>query len=576
MEFIEQLKSSLDIVSVVRAYVPSLRKAGVAWKGLCPFHQEKTPSFNVNPKLNIFKCFGCGKGGNAIDFVMEMDGLPFWEACTRLAEQNGIPLPKRSDGVDPNSKKRASLYEMNELAQRIFRQQLAGGAGGDARAYLQKRGLRPETVELFGLGLSDRSGQSVTRRLEQESMPADLLEISGLVLKRNEGQGYFDRFRGRLMFPIHNDAGKLIAFAGRAMVDGDEPKYLNSPETEVYRKSHVLYNLHRAKDAIRKQDVAILVEGYMDVIGVTQGGVPEVVASCGTALTDQQVKLLKRFSDQIVVNFDPDTAGTNATERSIGLLLKEGMRVKVLELEEELDPDEYIQQHGPDAYRERLQAAPNYFTWLADQAKRKFDTTTTEGRMQGFRFLLPSIRQIPSSLERLALAGDLASYLGVDAAAVREQLQRAVDQDGSRQVVRAAVPHSERLLVNSLLTHPEARDAALERLRGSTVLDGLTARNVLRTMLALHETNPAFRFDELQARLEEADQDLLLTLVFADEIREETLTVEQAIACVQRLEVSGRDAVRAQMRTRVKEAERSGDVAGAIRLMEELGRLERG
>lgn len=316
-DFIAQVKSTVDIVSVVRGYVPSLRKAGLAWKGLCPFHQEKTPSFNVNPKLNIFKCFGCGKGGNAIDFVMEMDGVPFWEAITRLAEEHGIPLPKKREQSDADTKRRASLYEMNEIAQRIFRQQLMGSNGSEARAYLQRRGLKPETVEEFGLGLSDRGGQAVARALEQAGVTPELLEHSGLVLKRNDGPGFFDRFRGRLMFPIHNDAGKLVGFAGRALADGVEPKYLNSPETELYKKSHLLYNVHRAKDAIRRSDHSILVEGYMDVIGVSAGGVPEVVASCGTALVDSQVRLLKRFADQIVVNFDPDTAGANATSRSI-------------------------------------------------------------------------------------------------------------------------------------------------------------------------------------------------------------------------------------------------------------------
>ncbi len=263
----------------------------------------------------------------------------------------------------------------------------------------------------------------MARQFEARFTP-EQREQSGLVMKRQESSGFFDRFRGRLMFPIHNESGKVIGFGGRALRSGDEPKYLNSPETPLYRKSYVLYNLHRAKDAIRKSDYAVLVEGYMDVIGVYSAGVRNVVASCGTALTNTQVRALKRHSGRIVVNFDPDAAGANAAERSIQMLLDEGFQVRVLELEGDLDPDEYVKQHGAETYRARLEKAPSYFHWLADRARKKFDMRTVEGRMQGFKFVAPAIQRIADRLERFAVANDVANYLGVDEKLVRDHFSQ--------------------------------------------------------------------------------------------------------------------------------------------------------
>jgi DNA primase len=331
MDFVEQLKSSIDIVKGVGEYV-RLKKSGAGprWVGLCPFHTEKTPSFSVHQSHQFYKCFGCGAGGDVIKFVMEIERISFVEALKLLAERNGIAMPKRAEYADEETKLRATLFEMHEIAARAFRANLQGPAGSAARDYLARRGVAASVVEEFGLGYSDRGGQDLVRRFEREGF-SQQMEASGLVLKRQDAPGYFDRFRGRLMFPIHSESGKIIAFAGRALAAGDEPKYLNSAETAIYRKNQVLYNLHRAREAVRKSGFGILVEGYMDVIGLHAAGVREAVASCGTALTAGQVRTLKRYSENLVVNFDPDAAGSNAAERSIQLLLEEGMRVRVLE-----------------------------------------------------------------------------------------------------------------------------------------------------------------------------------------------------------------------------------------------------
>src|SRR5580658_4927412 len=465
MDFVEQLKSSVDIVKTIQGYGVKLKRTGSTGRylGLCPFHTEKTPSFNVNATMQRYKCFGCGVGGDVLNFVMELERISFFEALKLLAETNGIPMPKR-EYSDPDSKLRGALFEMHEMAASTFHANLKGPNGTEARNYLARRGVTPEQIDEFGLGVADPSGQQLLRRLEGR-FAAETLEVSGLAMKRQDGSGFFDRFRGRLMFPIHNESGKVIGFGGRALRPGDEPKYLNSPETPLYRKSYVLYNLHRAKDAVRKSDYSVLVEGYMDVIGVYSAGVHNVVASCGTSLTNTQVRVLKGHSERIVVNFDADNAGANAAEKSIQLLLDEGFRVRVLELGGDLDPDEYVKASGAEAYRQRLEKAPVYFHWLADRARRKFDMRTVEGRMDAFKFLAPRIQNIADRLERFAVANDVANYLGVDEKLVRDHFSKgSAEQTAAPR--RPQIPATERLLLNALLASEDARAQVIPELSG--------------------------------------------------------------------------------------------------------------
>ncbi|MDE3167524.1 MAG: DNA primase, partial [Acidobacteriota bacterium] len=380
MDFVEQLKSSVDIVGVIGEYVRLRRSGANRYMGLCPFHQEKSPSFTVHAVHQFYKCFSCGAGGDVIRFVQEKEGVSFYEALKSLSERYGIPMPKRSSYADEDAKLRGALFSMHELAEEHFRANLRAPAGEAARAYTEKRGLAPETLDHFGLGYAGPSGKALIRLFEQHHFPVAQMEQSGLVGKRPDGSLY-DRFRNRLMFPIHNESGKIIAFGGRALAPGDEPKYLNSPETPLYKKTNVLYNLHRAKEPMRKADRVILVEGYMDAIGVTAAGFLNVVASCGTALTDRQVQAVKRHTHRIAVNFDPDTAGANASERSIDMLLAEGMQVRIVELDGGLDPDEYVKQNGAETYRKKLDEASTYFHWLADRARARFDMRSSDGRM---------------------------------------------------------------------------------------------------------------------------------------------------------------------------------------------------
>jgi DNA primase len=571
MEFVDQVKSSVDIVTVIGEYV-RLRKSGARYTGLCPFHKEKTPSFSVNPQHQFFKCFGCNEGGDVIAFIEKHENLSFWEALKLLAERNGIPVPKQSGYADDDTRARAALFRMHELAEAEFRKQLAGAAGAEARKYLEGRGVARESIERFSLGYAPRTG-AIARLLQKEGFTAAELEQSGLVAKGDDGS-FYDRFRDRLMFPIHNENGKPIAFGGRALSADQQAKYVNSPETRIYRKSAVLYNLHRAKEAIRKLDRLILVEGYMDVIGVVAAGVNEVIASCGTALTSQQVLALRRHSQNIVVNFDPDSAGANASERSIQLLLAEGMHVRMVSLEDGLDPDEYCRKYGPEAYLHHIENAPGYFYWLAGRARERFDMRTAEGRYAAFQFLLPGIQALGDKLERVAVVNDVAAYLGVESGLVLENFRKmAAERKEMPRPVRESMRHRDRILLSVLLSSSEMREEFFVYLKGLPSLTAGPAGKVYQALIALYDSGDPLTYAGLHARLEPADQELLAGALLSEDPRD-TPSVDEGMACLEALVEEERERERAAIKTRVREAERAGNLAEAMRLYQELDRLQ--
>jgi len=424
--FAERVKQQADIVRVVGEYV-RLKKSGQNFTGLCPFHSEKTPSFAVHPVKQIYHCFGCGVGGDVFSFVREMEKCEFPEAVRVVAEKCGIAIPRpreRSPEERRENQQRAALVEMHREAAAFFMKQLEGTLEGKAaRAYLEDRGLDAEAIARFGLGFAPSGGEVLYRHLKQK-YPDKLIEVSGLVSRDQSGSGrFYDRFRRRMMFPIANEAGKIVAFGGRALGD-DMPKYLNSPETPIYSKSNILYHLDRAKEGMRRQDLAILVEGYMDAIGVARAGISNVVASCGTSLAESQVKLLARFTRRVVVNYDPDAAGQAATERSIVLLLEQGFDVCVLALPGKADPDKFIREQGAEVYRKLLESAPEYVDYLIGRA-RQMDLSTGEGKLRAVNFLMPYVQRIPNRLLRSEWATRIAQQLRVEEPVLRESLRKA-------------------------------------------------------------------------------------------------------------------------------------------------------
>jgi DNA primase len=568
MDFVEQLKSSVRIETVVGEYVRLRRSGPSRYMGLCPFHNEKKPSFTVHVVHQFYKCFSCGVTGDVIKFVQEKEGLSFFEALKTLAERYGVPMPKRSQYADDESRLRAAILEMHEIAQHAFCANLNGPAGEAALQYLAGRGVARETMAQFGLGYSDRGGRALLRLFEQRGFPAAQMEQSGLAGRRADGS-FYDRFRNRLMFPIHNEAGKIIAFGGRALAAEDEPKYLNSPETPIYKKSSVLYNLHRAKEAIRKEDRVILVEGYMDAIGVTAAGVGAVVASCGTSLTTAQVQALKRHSQRILVNFDPDAPGANAAERSINLLLEEGMHARIVELDGDLDPDEYCKQRGAAAYQQRLESAKGYFYWLADRARKRHDIHTGEGLVAVLQFLLPAVQRISDPLERSAVAGDLASYIGVPPGMVLDSFRRSAADRQEKSIERPKITlrPDERMLLNAALSDAETRAGIVAGLRSLDAVSRFASRRIFQAIFALQESGERVAFDNVHARLEEADQNLLAEAVLG---QGEDISREDVAAALESVRHSEGQQQREQLKARIKEAERAGKWEEALRLTAEL------
>jgi len=581
MNFAEHLKNQLNIVDVIGHYVRLKRQgAGQRYVGLCPFHSEKTPSFGVHSALGYYKCFGCQEGGDVFKFVQQIESLTFPEALKVLAERYGIPMPERERPHDPEAQRRAALEEMYEIATETFQNNLRSGSGTEARRYLESRGVSSASMDEFRLGLSEASGQQLVQRL-QKFGPV-LLEESGLVSKRQEG-GFYDRFRARLMFPIHNEGGKVIAFGGRALRPGDEPKYLNSPDTKLYKKSSVLYNLHRAKIDARKHNRMILVEGYMDVIGVYSAGIHEVVASSGTALGIDQVRAIKRQislqqagTGQIVLNFDPDPAGARSTEKYISSLLAEGLRVKVMEIPGGLDPDEYIQQNGAEGYRNGLANATSYFQWLADRARTKFDVRTAEGRVDAFKFIAPVIEQVHDRIERSAIANEIAEYLKVDRSVISETFRRQGVRQTNPQRARDKnldIPPNEKILVSCLLVSADARAVIEQYLSGSPLLPLLELRQIFEAAFALSAEGASFSLEALTGRVDGRLERILIDVTFSDCTVQEESAAEQAISCLKALESKSVTAAQQQLKIRIRDLEREGNFAEALRLADELNRV---
>jgi DNA primase len=516
----ERVKQQADIVRVVGEYV-RLKKTGKDFSGLCPFHQEKTPSFTVSPIKQIFYCFGCGKGGDIFNFVMEMERCEFPDALRLVAEKCGISIPKpkpSSPAERTQSSVRSTLVEMHRESQMFFVKQLQGTAEGKlARAYLEDRGLDKQTIDQFGIGYAPSGGDALLRHLKGK-YAEKLLAESGLV-SRGEGSRLFDRFRRRITFPIANESGKIVAFGCRALGD-DQPKYLNSPETPVYSKSNVLYHLDRAKEALRRSDFAVLVEGYMDAIAVARAGISNVVASCGTSLAEPQIKLLGRFTKRVIVNYDPDTAGQAATERSISILLEQDFEVRVLALPGKADPDKFIREQGADAYRKLLKESPPYVDYLIARA-RQMDMTTAEGKLRAVNFLLPYVQKIPNRILRSEWATRIAQQLRLDEPVLRAALSKAAAERRSEvktkpELVGRAAKPVERRLIRMLADGEGFRQELAQELQQGQLYHGLETEKIFGALIVASLSGQAVQATEVAAALEERDRRLLYEILFEE------------------------------------------------------------
>ncbi len=535
------MKQQADIVRVVGEYF-QLKKAGQNFRGLCPFHSEKTPSFNVHPVRQIFHCFGCGKGGDVFDFVMEMERCEFPEALRIVAEKCGIALPRpkeRSPEERKEKQQRTVLVEMHREAQTFFVKQLEGTLEGKAaRAYLEDRGLDKDAIARFGIGYAPSGGDTLLRQLKPK-YNENLLVESGLV-SRDQGGRLFDRFRRRITFPISNESGKIVAFGARALGD-DMPKYLNSPETPIYSKSNVLYHMDRAKEGIRRDDFVILVEGYMDAIAVARAGISNVVASCGTSLAETQIKLLGRFTKRVVVNYDPDAAGQSATERSLALLLEQDFEVRVLALppvgDKKADPDLFIREKGVEEYTTLLKKAPPYVAYLIERAK-KLGVETAESKVKAVNFLLPYVQKIPNPMLRKEWAAEIAARLRLEDPMLRAAFGKAAKERRSElklqpELVGRVAKPVERRLIQMLAEAEGFRQELAQQLQNARLYHGLETEKIFAALVVASLSGQPLQATELAAVLEERDRRLLFEILF-EEASEPTW--EEAMSCVEALQ----------------------------------------
>ncbi len=446
-EIIREIVERADIVTTVTAYIP-LKRAGRNYKALCPFHNEKTPSFVVNPDKQIFHCFGCGEGGNAITFVMKQEHLDFPEAVRRMAERAGITIPER-ETVNPQVKDRKqAISHAHELAAQFFHHHLMASrddAATQARDYLKQRAVSLEIVEKFKLGFAPDQWDSLLNFLRKKDINAGLMEKAGLIIAREKQDGHYDRFRNRIMFPIFDVKGQCVAFGGRAIKKDDAAKYINSPETEIYVKGQHLYGLPIAKQAVAQEDAVVVVEGYMDFIMPYQAGVSNVVASLGTALTVEQIRLLRRYTRNIIMLYDTDKAGESATLRSLDLLIEEGMNVKVATLTQGDDPDSFVRKFGAAALRERIEKAQSLFDYKLAALKQHFDSRTVEGRAQISGEMLTTINKFENAIIKSEYMKQLAQALAISQEALIAQLQKMLSNSRreSKELPRSRVISKE-------------------------------------------------------------------------------------------------------------------------------------
>ena len=596
-DFAYTVKQQADIVRVIGDYV-KLRKAGAQnFIGLCPFHGEKTPSFSVHATRQFFHCFGCSASGDVFSFVQKIENVTFPEAVRAVAQKFGIAVPQASFNSPTEAREaklRTVLLEIHERACIFFQECLKRPEGSRAREYLAGRGLDDATIREFRIGYAPDSGFLLKDRLrgefseevmresglfswkqsEEGRGPSTPSPKSGSVAQDDNGsidilgsdvssgassqrpeaalQAMYSKFRNRVMFPIASEAGRVIAFTGRTLATDEKagPKYLNSPETGIYSKSRVLFNLSQAKEAIRKLDYAVLVEGQMDCISVFAAGFHNVIASSGTAFTELQAKLLGRFSKNVVVNFDPDTAGAKATERTLGLLTEEEFQIKVLTLEDGFDPDLYVRRKGKDAYAEALRNSQRYFDYLIERARTQFPVRNAEGKVKAVNYLLPHIQRVPSRIVRDELSHEIAQKLGIDSAVLRQELKHAATKRSSI-VLKAPAENqatdAEKILIRALASATEmiaseertsSREGADEEfdparqaqfaLHSERLHEGLATESLIEALLnAMPEQS-----NILELEIPDSDRNLLAAVLMKEE---EDLTAERIEGAVRAL-----------------------------------------
>ncbi|MDW7709130.1 MAG: DNA primase [Deferrisomatales bacterium] len=568
-EVLEAVRSRVSIVDAVGRHV-ALKRAGRNWKGLCPFHAEKTPSFVVNEERGTYHCFGCGAGGSVFRFLMEVEGRSFTEVVGSLAAEVGVTLP-RGANEDPGARReraeRDALLDVLSLAQRYYRHQLeAGRAGGPARDYLTRREVGPAVAEAFGLGCAPAGWDHLARYLRGKGVDLSVAATAGLVAPRASGNGFYDRLRDRLVFPIQDGQGRVVSFGGRVLGEG-EPKYLNGPESPVFRKSEVLYGLPQAAEAVRRERRALLVEGYLDVISLHARGVSTALATLGTALTADHIRALRRRADEVVLVYDGDEAGRRAAFRSLDLFLSERYPCRGILLPPGEDPDSFM-RGGGDLASLAASARPLLELYLEESASR-FDLTSVEGRVAAVDDLASRLAVVSDALARDLYVKQAAEALEVDEAHLRTRLRAGSRRPGAAAPTQgdAEVPEDpiERSLLACLLAHPEHRQAFRSRGVEEWLRPG-PLKEAARFVAARSEAAEQFPVDEAPEAARRA-----LTRSLVDD-RAPNPGYPQVEAALRVRHLSGRTAALVR---EIARAERGGDAERVLALQREKTALDR-
>ncbi|MBK9215569.1 MAG: DNA primase [Chloracidobacterium sp.] len=526
--FIDDLKTRADLVRIIQPYALDLKKKGRNWMACCPFHQEKTPSFSVSPEKGFYKCFGCGKGGTAFNFLMEMEGLNFPEAVKRVAEMSGVPLPEPVDDVSFQRSKQQreekkqladQVIELNEVALEFWEKELQGKSkkAKEAREYLANRGISEEIQRRFRIGLSPDKWDGLLSVLRDFGADEKVIAQSGLVSVNEEKERTYDRFRGRIMFPVLDVNGRPVAFGARALKPDDEPKYLNSPETPAYVKSEHLYGLFQGKDAIRKKTFGILVEGYLDLIALVQFGVTNVAASLGTAFTEQQAKLLGRFAKSVVINYDGDSAGIKAARRAIEQLLPQDFDVKVLVLPDGKDPDDFIRENGKKTYDQARGNAEPFMQFAMRTSVGERNIANAKQKAAAIEEFLPVVAAIRNSIQKRESFDQAMEFFHVEDAGLRRELWNSLSQQRhgispavTQKISRAARPKTtiaERRLLELLTYDRELRDTVMPIIEPSDY-EHLATAEMFAAFVAIQQRKQDIGPEELMEQLDD-DEDML-------------------------------------------------------------------
>lgn len=571
-DLISRVRDSVDIVDLISGYM-SLKKTGKNHTGLCPFHAEKTPSFSVNPDKQIFHCFGCGTGGDVFKFVELQEGLNFPDAVRKLAVRSGIALPSDTWSRKEDKKtadERTTLLAIIDEAANFYRIELEGAAGSHARAYLAKRGVSNVIIKAFGLGFARPEWDGLLRHLKQKGYTSGQMEKAGLVVKRSEGEGHYDRFRGRIMFPIRDIAGNIIAFGGRVM-DDSLPKYLNSSETPLYSKSNTLYCLDAAKEAGRKQGYFIIVEGYLDAIACHQFGVRNAVATLGTALTEGHLRLMRRFADKLVLIFDPDPAGVKASIRGFDLFVASGMKVNVVSLPDNDDPDTFLQKHGPEVFAARLRQSVKFMDFVLAQVVTKGSAASIDEKVEKAGEMLGFIAKLSSGIERDFYLKKTAEALDLDEVVLRQEMPKQGKHTGAALGAKTTGPsRGHRPKAEEILVHLMLKDEGIARtlqtqLHPRDFSDPLFRRAVERIYEVLGATGTL----DLRALMKDGDEELNTLLSHYAVLEMEYDDPEKHCQdCIDAIKQQDPEKKMKQIVKALKDAEEQGNTAEYKRLLE--------